>query len=102
MNEWAIARVALGLSEDEFWHLQPRQWNALIWAWHNKERRIDARIGRICAVIANCNRAKDSPIFEVEDFMPGEEGRERPTKSPEELLQTAIALHAAHGGTIDG
>ena len=49
-------------------------------------------------VIANCNRTKDSPVWKIEDFMPGGAEEERPARSPDELLQTAIALNAIHGG----
>jgi hypothetical protein len=89
----------LGLSDEQFWHLQPRQWAALLRAWQLEQKRLDARGALVCAVIANCNRTKDSPIWGVKDFMPGEPEQEAPRRSPEEMLQTVMMLNAMHGGT---
>ena len=35
-----------------------------------EERRMDARFGLVCSVIANCNRAANQRPYRVEDFMP--------------------------------
>lgn len=41
-------------------------------AWQSREKRQDARVARLCALVANCNRdhEKKKDPFTVSDFMP--------------------------------
>lgn len=102
MNRWAFARIALGLSDSEFWHLEPRQYIALRDRWELEEKRKDRRVATICTIIANCNRVTGSPTWEIDDFMPRYEPEEKPKVSNEQTKANILMLHAMMGGEMPG
>lgn len=73
---WALGRVDLGLSEDEFWHLSPGLFDAL-WARVEAahERALEGH-AMVCAAVTNVHidPEKSSPVL-PDYFMPGERGK---------------------------
>lgn len=73
---WALGRVDLGLSEDEFWHLSPGLFDAL-WARVEAahERALEGH-AMVCAAVTNVHidPEKGSPVS-PDYFMPGERGK---------------------------
>lgn len=72
---WALGRVDLGLSEDEFWHLSPGLFDAL---WHRvelaHERALEGH-AMVCAATTNVHidHEKGTPVS-PDFFMPGKRG----------------------------
>jgi hypothetical protein len=68
----AQARVAYGLSRDEFAHATAADLAALREAREAADRREDARFALVCSVLANCHRdpKRRARPYQVEDFMP--------------------------------
>jgi hypothetical protein len=94
-----VARIDLGLSDDEFWRLVPRQYAALLKRRREVNRRADLRAGIVAAVIANAHRGKDSQPFRPKDFMvdPPPAAAPRP-QTPAEMLAMVETLNALFGG----
>ncbi len=93
---WAFGRYDLGLGEEEFWHLTPRQWGALIERWEEAQEWKDYRVGIIASTIVNTTpRKKGSKLYKPEDFMPtkGRKGKQ----TVEEQLAIAKAITAGFG-----
>lgn len=69
----AWLRVNVGLSRGEVLGLTPGETIEHIEAWRRRERIEDRRVGRICAIVANCHRdAKKMPLpFHEGHFVPG-------------------------------
>ena len=67
---WAVGRYDLRLSEDEFWHLTPRQFMALKERHEADQEWKNFRAGVIASTIANALRSKGSKTYKPEDFMP--------------------------------
>lgn len=67
---WAVGRYDLGLGEEEFWRLSPRQFGALLERHNEEQRKEDWRAGMIAATIANALRGKKGKAYQAEDFMP--------------------------------
>jgi len=95
---WSFARFSLRLSEAEFWELTPAQLMALAERHKETQELEDARIGRLCAVMANVFRdAKKRPrAFQPSDFMP----QKRTTLTSEQWRQRLVSLNAAYGGEV--
>ena len=73
---WALGRVDLGLSEEEFWHLSPGLFDAL-WARVEAahERYLEGH-AMVCAAVTNVHidPEKSAPVS-PDFFMPGERGK---------------------------
>jgi hypothetical protein len=95
---WAFSRVALGLSEVEFWSLEPRRWHALVSEWNAQQRLLDHRVAVLCTVIANKGLPKGARCLKVSDFMPGDEPKEEPKQSAEQMLEMAKMFTARECG----
>ena len=83
---WAVGRYDLKLGEEEFWHLTPRQYVALLERHEGAMEWEDYRTGIIAATIANMLQGKKGKNLKPEDFMPT---RKRKKQTPEEMLAVA-------------
>lgn len=100
MQLWSFARVNLRLNEEEFWSLTLAQLNVLAERYMERQQIEDARVGRICAVIANVNRdpKKHPRAYQPRDFMP----RKRERLTPDQWRERLVAINAAFGGEVHG
>lgn len=80
----AFGRYDLGLTEEEFWHLMPRQFVALKERHEEAMEWEDYRAGVVAATIVNMLKAKSSKTYKPQDFMPTRRRKEKQT--PEEML----------------
>jgi len=83
------------LSDEEFWGLTVKKFNALMKCYSLDNKRQDFHAGLICAVLANIHRSKDSKVFKPEDFMPAEE------QTPDQMLEK-IKMYQNYFEVIDG
>jgi len=67
---WAFGRYDLRLGEDEFWHLTPRQYAALVERHEEAMEWQDYRAGLVASVIANSVPRKGGRVYKPSDFMP--------------------------------
>ena len=75
-RDWTFAIIEVGLPDEFFWQLTPREFWALCERWGDREKRDvefkNRLTARICSIIANVNRdpkSKPQPWTES-DFMP--------------------------------
>ena len=98
-----MGRYDLLLSEEEFWGLTYKEFNALSERCKTSHDWLNYRAALICSVLANTVRdpKKKSKPYTPQDFMP-EEKRTRPSKkqSAKQMLRTVKILNAAHGGNV--
>lgn len=95
---WAIARYDLGLSEQGFAALTPRQFVALQKRLVLKNQALDYRAGVIASIVANCNRGEDTEPFQPSDFFPNLRALE--PKEQGDDLDKLMALQARLGGEV--
>ena len=78
--------------------MTPWKLNALAERYLEKQEIEDARVGRICAVIANVFRdsKKRSRAYQPQDFMP----HKRVVLTEDQWRQRLMALNAAFGGEV--
>ena len=67
---WAVGRYDLGLTEEEFWGLTPRQYRALLDRHEEAQEWQDYRAGVIAATVVNMLKAKGGKTYKPTDFMP--------------------------------
>ena len=67
---WAVGRYDLGLTEEEFWHLTPRQFAALMERHEEAQEWEDYRAGVVACTIVNMLKTKGGKTYKPEDFMP--------------------------------
>jgi len=97
-----LGRYDLNLSEDEFWDLTMKEFNALIIRYDNNHDWLNYRAALICSVLANIWRGKSKRIFKPADFIPGTiQGKQKPQTS-KQMLATVKMLNAAFGGSVKG
>jgi hypothetical protein len=70
---FAVVELNVPISLDTLYTMSPNDplYKALMEAWKRKQNREDARVGLICAVIANCIGGGKKK-YEPKDFMPKE------------------------------
>ena len=88
----------LGLSDDLFWRLSPRDFSLLLRRMSQEQEQQNRRVARICAAIYNApyidiKRRGGKPYTE-NDFMP----KQRRPQGPEQMLETVKALNKLYGG----
>ena len=83
LTAWAFGRYDLGLTEEEFWSLTPREFVALKERHEEAQEWEDYRAGVVACTIVNMLKAKSSKTYKPEDFMPT---RRRKKQTPEEML----------------
>jgi len=86
----------LGLTDEEFWRLTPRELDALSKRTVARRDREDYQVALLCAVIANTAPRRRKRPFKPEDFLPKRRARTRQT--PEQMLRVIEMLNAALGG----
>jgi hypothetical protein len=97
LKNWAFARVALGLSTEEFWALEQRQWYALLDEWKVQQKTLDRRAALIACIIANSHKV-DEKTFDIEEFMPTYTTEQGQHMTAEQMQRKVLALHAAITG----
>jgi hypothetical protein len=85
----AWARVELGMHAEEFGRLNLAELFALIEVWTKREQRQDLRAARICRVMANMHRGKNTAPFDDWDFFESLESM-RPEPPTDEELEKKI------------
>lgn len=99
---WALGRVDLGLSEDEFWHLSPSLFEAL---WHRvelaHERALEGH-AMVCAAVTNVHidPEKGSPVSP--DFFMAGERHEREVKRLAAEQRAAMKAKLREGAALLG
>lgn len=99
MEIWAVGRYDLRLSEQEFWNLTLKQFNALLerhrinFEWQNY------RPALICAILANIYRDKKSKAFTPQDFMPKTKLKEK-RQTTEEMINIVKLLNKFYKGKV--
>jgi len=97
MTYWALLKYHFGITDDDFWKLDPAKLNTLLDRYNTEEEIKDRRTALICAVLANCHRDPQKKAFTVDDFMPTRKEETR-KQTQEEQLQMLQLWDAALGG----
>lgn len=104
---WALARVILGMGDDEFLARTPYELGLLFNAHITRLEIADGRFGVLCSLIANIHRdkKKQSKPFTPADFMPNRRkgGKAKPGKrqTTQQQIEHFKAITAFFGGKID-
>lgn len=69
LDAWAIARGTLGLSNDEWLEMTPRQLNALRKRYVERIQREELLIGLVCSTTANFSFCRPNRMLTARDFM---------------------------------
>lgn len=85
---WAIIELNVSLPYEVLCEMSPNDplYISLVDAWKAREKRIDARTGLLCAVLANC-MGSGKKKYEPSDFMPKEP---KPVKQQENEIKTQL------------
>jgi len=89
------------LSENDFWKLTPREFNALTERYKEAKTWLDYRAALICSVMANIWRdpkRKRTP-FSPDEFMP-ETGAAKSIQTPQQIFNTVQMLNTIYGGEV--
>lgn len=92
-----MGRYDLHLTEEEFWSLTPREFDALRGRFNDSNDWLNYRAALVCSVVANVFRGKNVKPFKPDDFMPK---RKTKDQTPEQILATVELLNAAFGGDV--
>jgi hypothetical protein len=97
---WASGRYDLGLTEDEFWNLTLKEFNALLVRFKDAQDWQNYRAAMICAVVANTVRSskKKARAWTPSDFMPI---RERKVMTDKQMFAQVQANNALLGGKVE-
>lgn len=96
-----MGRYDLNLSEEDFWGLTLKEFNALSERYTSNQEWLTYRSALICSVLANTVRdpkRKRTP-FTPQDFMPGKK-QTQPQQSAKQMFATVKMLNAAFRGTV--
>jgi hypothetical protein len=91
---WAVGRYDLRLTDEEFWHMVPRQFDALVRRDRERQLREEFAAGIICQTVASLAGVK----MPYTNFMPSWKRAVEPETDWRELLAKTQVLHAAYGG----
>ncbi len=100
MGLWVVARVDLGLGEQDFWRSSPRGMLRLLERKRElteSERTLDdLRFGKVLALIANlfAKRAVGAKAYEPQDFFANLPAGKKREQTPEEMLRVMKANSA--------
>lgn len=94
---WAVGKLDLGLTDEEFWGLTLVELNALCTTRRQLTKRDDLRAARICLTIAQTNGNKD---VDLDTFMPKTDAEIRAERQARFLawVDKAVAQSAADEG----
>ena len=90
----AFGRYDLGLSEEEFWHLTPRELMALQERHEEAQEWQDYRAGVVAAAIVNMLKTKGGKTYKPQDFMPTR-------KQKKQTWQEQLAVVETYMATVD-
>jgi len=93
---WAVGRYDLRLSEEEFWHMVPRQYSALLKRHHQEFIRHEFGPAIICSAIFSTHGVR----ADYEKFMPSLKKPPKKEATWEDHLAKVKALHVALGGKL--
>lgn len=94
---WSVARYDLGMSDDEFWRMTPREFGAVVKRRVFDIERQDYRAALICATLVNINRKKGSRPVRPEAFLGKKKNAD--TAAPwQKILKTVEAMNKSFGG----
>ncbi|HTF67030.1 MAG TPA: hypothetical protein VK638_30540 [Edaphobacter sp.] len=92
MQMWATARYDLHLSDDDFYALTPRQFDALLKRYKRATESNELLFAQLTSWIANTGfRSTEKPTT-TEDFMPSRWSRMKPTKKKRKRSSIAFEL----------
>lgn len=94
-----MGRYDLNLTEDDFWGLTLKEFNALAGRHESNQEWLNYRAALVCAVLANTARdpkRKRHP-FVPDDFLPK---KEHVGQTPEQIFAQVQLLNALFGGTV--
>ena len=89
-----MGRYDLRLTDEEFWHMVPRQFSALMRRHRDHQTRQEFSSAIICQTIHNLAGVKTSYTA----FMPSWKKKKETGPQWQELLAKTKVLHAAYGG----
>ncbi len=92
---WAVGRYDLRLTNEEFWHMVPRQFAALVRRRRDHQLRLEFGPAVICQTIHALAGKKTL----YTNFMPSWKSGTKPEVDWQGLLAKTKVLHAAYGGT---
>ena len=101
MALWAIGKFDLGLTEEEFFALTPRQFFALQDRWLCRIEVADYQAAFVASAIINSMRGKDSKPVSVAEILPDRRGKKKVTTKKQnwqDQLALVKHLHAFFGG----
>ena len=90
---FACVELNVAIPLDTLYAMSPNDplYIALLDAWKAREKRIDARTGLLCAVMANC-MGSGKKKYEPKDFMPQQP---KPVKQQENEVKTQLMQYMA-------
>ena len=90
---FACVELNVAIPLDTLYAMSPNDplYIALLDAWKAREKRIDARTGLLCAVMANC-MCSGKKKYEPKDFMPQQP---KPVKQQENEVKTQLMQYMA-------
>ena len=97
------------MTDEEYWALEPVEWEALIDRYNQEEKQkgiilqiqeenADRRTALICAILANSFRDSKRRPFKVEDFMPRKGKEVKAKQTPEQMMQMVKLWNATYKG----
>ena len=90
---FACVELNVAIPLDTLYAMSPNDplYISLVDAWKAREKRIDARTGLLCAVMANC-MGSGKKKYEPKDFMPQQP---KPVKQQENEVKTQLMQYMA-------
>lgn len=90
---FACVELNVAIPLDTLYAMSPNDplYISLVDAWKAREKRIDARTGLLCAVMANC-MGSGKKKYEPSDFMPQQP---KPVKQQENEIKTQLMQYMA-------
>ena len=78
LANWAVARYDLGLSEQEFYSITPRQLDALAKRKEYETRHTELLFAQLTSYLINFSTVRPKEPVKPADFMPSEWAKEKP------------------------
>jgi hypothetical protein len=75
MLYWSVSRFDLGLSQEEFFLMQPRQLHALMKRWELSEENREFMPAQIASAVVNYSMGAPTEPVKADDFMPSRQKR---------------------------
>jgi hypothetical protein len=82
----------MGLDDETFWSLTPRQFSVLFETYTQHEKRWDIRINSLWWRYANAHRGKDQRMIPFDEMFPGLMGPMEPRENEQSFEDTVYLL----------